>query len=368
MKIVIVAFPVLFGLVGIAQADAVTIAAFNVENLFDTTDDADNPRDDTYLPLTAKDLNRPAHDAKCEQFNGPSTTYIKQCKDLDWSEAVYATKLQRIGDVINAMPAKPNVLVIPETENKAVLVDLVARHLAGEGYSVIQLDTSDDAESRGIDVGILTKLPIVGDPVAHVIDFGSNTGECGKTRDIVQAQLQLPDGESLYVFGVHFPSGGNPLKCRIRAFVTLNSLVGALPDNSLAIAAGDFNINCNESPTDAFKRLLTKGNWYASPLITHGCAAPGSSKFVDRQVYSWNTWSFLDMILVSGEMSPSRPSQKNWFADLGSFGTIVVHPEQVMVDTNDHGYVEPRRFDPASGRGVSDHWPVTIRLLNRRGG
>lgn len=72
------------------------------------------------------------------------------------------------------------------------------------------------------------------------------------------------------------------------------------------------------------------------------------------------------MILVSEELSASRPSQKNWFADLGSFSTLVVHGEQVVVDDRNEGYVEPRRFDPQTGDGVSDHWPVTIRLLHRR--
>ena len=103
-----------------------------------------------------------------------------------------------------------------------------------------------------------------------------------------------------------------------------------------------------------------------SPVVTMGCTAPGSSKFVDHVMGHWNTWSFLDFILISKELSPSQPSTKNWFADLGSFQTIVVDSEQVMVDEDDKGYVEPRRYDVETGRGVSDHWPVGIRLLNRR--
>lgn len=37
-----------------------------------------------------------------------------------------------------------------------------------------------------------------------------------------------------------------------------------------------------------------------------------------------------------------------------------------MVDEGDYGYIEPRRFDPVTGRGVSDHFPVQIRLISRR--
>ncbi|MCY1325902.1 hypothetical protein D9M68_478170 [compost metagenome] len=350
-----------------AMAQPITIVSYNAENLFDTDDDASNPRDDTYLPLAVKDHNRQAHDARCEQFNGTSGFYVEECKTLNWDGPTYTTKLKRYADVLLAMPASPDIVVIPETENKKVLDDLVSLHLGSAGYSVVQLDTSDEPESRGIDVGVLTKLPLVGTPQGHVVDFGGAAATCGKTRDILQVTVKLPDGENLTIFGVHFPSGASPFECRVRALKQVSSLAAALPARSLAIAAGDFNVNCSESPTEGFSRLLQRGNWYASPLITHGCNAPGSTKYVDRIMDNWNTWSFLDMILVSPELSATRASEKNWFADLGSFGTVVVHPEQIMVDEDNKGFIEPRRFDPKTGRGVSDHWPVMMRLLPRRG-
>lgn len=361
--------PYLFGLLVSAtpaMSDVVTIVAFNVENLFDTVDDPDNPRDDTYLPLSVKQADQASHNANCETWNGSSGFFSEQCKTLDWSDTVYAQKLTRIGETVLAMGSFPEIIVVPETENPAVLEDLVTQALPGSGYRVVQLDTSDEPESRGIDVGLLTTLPAAGSPVAHVVDFDRDAEMCGKTRDILQVPLELPDGETLHVFGVHFPSGGNPYRCRIRAMNNLNTLVAALPEGALSIAAGDFNVNCNEGPTDSFSRLLRIGNWYASPLVRSGCDAPGSSKFVDRLVNNWNTWSFLDMILVSSTLSPSQPSEKNWFADLGSFSTMIVTSEQIMVDEDDRGFIEPRRFDPLSGRGVSDHLPVQIRLINRR--
>ncbi|UIJ91787.1 endonuclease/exonuclease/phosphatase family protein (plasmid) [Sinorhizobium meliloti] len=349
-----------------AMAQPITIVSYNAENLFDTEDDLSNPRDDTYLPLTIKDQNRQAHDARCEQFNGSTGFYVNECKTLNWDGATYSTKLKRYADVMLAMPSLPDIVVIPETENKKVLDDLVAQHLGSAGYTAVQLDTSDEPDSRGIDVGMLTKLPLVGTPQAHVVDFGGAAATCGKTRDILQVTVKLPDGENLTVFGVHFPSGASPFECRVRALKQVSSLSAALPAGSLAIAVGDFNVNCGESQTEGFSRLLQRGNWYVSPLATHGCNAPGSTKFVDRVMDNWNTWSFLDMILVSPELSATRPSEKNWFADLGSFGTVVVHPEQITVDEDDKGFVEPRRFDPKTGRGVSDHWPVMMRLLPRR--
>ncbi|OJJ12954.1 hypothetical protein BKI51_02490 [Alphaproteobacteria bacterium AO1-B] len=345
--------------------DIINVVAFNAENLFDTVNDADNPRDDTYLPLSVKSAMSD-HEANCERFNGSGSFYFRQCMNLNWDLPTYHTKLKRYADVLKAMPAMPDIVVIAETENRQVLEDLTSRELPDESFHIVQLDTSDEPDSRGIDVGILSKFPIVGTPQAHVVDFGRNENSCGKTRDIVQAGFALPDGETLHVFGVHFPSGRSPFICRIIAFQKLNNLVSALPEKSLAVAAGDFNINCVEGPSDAFTRLLVRNGWYASPLVSSGCRAPGSSKFVDHSLNNWNTWSFLDMILVSSELSPTRPSDKSWFADLGSFNTLVVSTEQIIVDDRDKGFIEPRRFDPETGRGVSDHFPVGMRLIKRR--
>ena len=353
-----------FSICSVSHAKPISIVAFNAENLFDTIDDVGNPRDDTYLPLSVK-RQRPDHDQRCEQFTR-SKFYEKQCKKLNWDEATYGMKLQRYADVVKAMPLMSDVLVIPETENKQVLEDLTARHLSSENFHIVQLDTSDQSDKRGIDVGILTKLPIVGRPEAFVVDIKRDSQTCGKTRDIVRVGLELPNGETLFVFGVHFPSGRSPFRCRIRAFKKLNQLAKKLPKESLAVAAGDFNINCKEGPSDAFARLLERGNWHASPLVRSGCSAPGSSMFVDYRFGSWHTWSFLDMILVSTHLSPSQKSTKNWFADLGSFSTLVVSQEQVTTDGKDRGYMKPRRFDPKTGRGVSDHFPVGMRLLRRR--
>ena len=344
--------------------NVVTIVAFNAENLFDTEDDLDNPHDNTFLPLSVKELDKAAHDAACEARY--TRFYRKQCKELDWSADVYHTKLKRYADVLRAMPALPEVIIIAETENRTVLDDLVSRELSGAGYSVVQLDTSDEPESRGIDVGILTLLPLDGEPSAHPVDFGKDSEMCGKSRDILEARVTLPNGEPLTIFGVHFPSGRSPFRCRIRAMLTLKKLSASLPADSLKVAGGDFNVNCVEAGSDAYERLLFRSDWYASPELLSGCAAPGSSKFTDGLLESWNTWSFLDQILISKELSPSRPSASSWFADLGSFQTMVVHPEQVSIDEGGKGYIEPKRFDPETGHGVSDHWPVALRLVRRR--
>lgn len=345
-------------------AAPVTIMAYNVENLFDIEDDATNPHDNTYLPLATKQQNAEQHDALCRELNSGGF-FLQQCLALDWSEAVYQTKLKRISAVLQAMGKLPDILVLEETENRKVVDDLVAEIGAGAFPTIVALDSSDEPISRGIDVAIVSKFPLLGEPVAHVVDFGSDADDCGATRDIIEASFALPDGESLTVLGVHFPSQGNPPECRIRAFQQLSQIKQAKGSDALVLAAGDFNFECSELASPLYARLTSRGNWYVPAVITAGCSAPGSSKFFDG-LLEWNTWSFLDQIIVSPSLSPSQPSDLNWFADMGSFQTVVVSPEQVMVDESDDGYVEPRRFDSSNGTGVSDHWPVLIRLMNRR--
>jgi hypothetical protein len=73
--------------------------------------------------------------------------------------------------------------------------------------------------------------------------------------------------------------------------------------------------------------------------------------------------SFLGFFAVSESLLTERPSSVGWFANLGSFRTPVVTADQV--ETTRQGFVSPRRYDFAAGRGISDHWPVLIDLIPR---
>lgn len=343
----------------------VTLMSWNIENLFDTADDPNNPFDDTYLPRAVKQ-SRPDHEAKCRAtFDIPQ--YAKECIEIDWTEDKLRRKLAAIGDVIRAIQPRPDVIITPELENPAILKRLNAEFLAGLGYATeIELDTTVVDFDRGIDVGILSRFPLASPAKAHKVDFGRNKELCRATRDITEAPLHLPDGKTLYLFAVHFPSGGNPIVCREHAFRTLNGLSSALPADAIAVAGGDFNFPCNEAQGDLFGRLLREGRWNAPPEVRKGCDEPGSNKFNNRRPgnKSWFTWSFLDFFLVSDSLSTEKPSPVGWFANLGSFRTAVVSP--VQVEMNARGFVSPRRMNFEDGSGISDHWPVLIDLVTRR--
>ena len=343
---------------------SVTLMSWNVENLFDTVDDPNNPFDNTYLPRSVKQ-SRPDHEEHC-RTHFDSGNFRRECIEVDWTEEKLRRKLQAIGDVIRAVQPRPDVIILPELENPAILKRLNSEFLAGLGYTTeIELDSTVTDLDRGIDVGILSRLPLAGPPVAHKVDFRDDKELCRATRDITEARLQLPDGKVLNVYAVHFPSGGNPLRCREHAFRTLNALSNALPDDAVAIAGGDFNFPCNEAQGDLFARMVSEGRWNAPPQVSKGCSEPGSNKFRNSRPGggAWFTWSFLDFFLASDSVIADRPSRSGWFANLGSFRTAVVSP--VQIETTAQGFVSPRRHNLDDGAGISDHWPVLIELVTR---
>lgn len=359
----VLAMPLLAAPAWAQEFRVITLMSWNLENLFDTEDDPANPFDDTYLPKSVKNA-RPGHKAHCRQFND-SQNFVDECINLDWTPAKLTRKLQAVSDVIRAIAPQPDILIFPEIENPAILHWLNAEFLTGLGYATeIELDTTVTDLDRGIDVGILTRLPLQDAATAHRVDFGQQRDLCRATRDIIRAPLILPDSKVLQLFGVHLPSGGNPLICRDLAMRTLNAARNALPQDAIVVAGGDFNFPCNEAQDDLFSRLMSEGRWTVPPEVQKGCNEPGSNKFNNRRPNgSWFTWSFLDFFAVSDGLRAERPIQSGWFANLGSFRTAVVAPVQVEVATQ--GFVSPRRMNFENDTGISDHWPVLIDLLTR---
>ncbi|AEV37587.1 protein containing Endonuclease/exonuclease/phosphatase domain [Pseudovibrio sp. FO-BEG1] len=343
---------------GFASETSLSIMSYNVENLFDTADDPKNPHDDTYLPKAEKDARGAAHVKSCEDNNNREW-YVKDCLNMDWSKSTYETKLSALASVITSFDELPAVLVLPETENKQVVTDLMGKLPAGSFPEVVQLNSSAEKGNRGIDVAMVSKLPLKSDPKAIKV-FPENGGEgaCRVTRDIVQAEFELPTGESLHVFGVHFPSGGRGLDCRLQAFDVLNDAFKALPPNSLAIAAGDFNFNCGDwtRSDKVVQKKAAEIGWAYSDKV-NSCKAPGSSFYWKNK-----TWSFLDVIMASPAMTEASAS---WKADIGSFTEVISHDSQMRTDA-ETGLVVPNRFNIKTGKGVSDHLPVAMTISSEK--
>ena len=318
---------------------------YNVENLFDTEDDP-GKNDETFLPLSKK--QSAAHKQKCAKIS--RKVWRNQCLNQNWSEPVLSAKLERLARVIlGTYQAKgPDILFLQEVENKNVLDRLNSNYLKKAGYQTVILKEGKDA--RGIDVAVLSRFPLVGQPKLHEIVFRNiEKKRKGDTRPILQVDLRLPSKEIASVFSVHFPAPFHPLAMREQAFHALDVAAKTASQKSqLIIAAGDFNVIPEES--SRLYRVQASQNWTVAHLA--GCFDCLGTNYYPPK----NSWSFLDSILLYKSSQPFELAKESV--------TIVNDlPGQV----NDKG--QPVSFsmkkDGAPAKGFSDHLPMFAKIVRR---
>jgi len=313
-------------------ATPISIMTFNVENLFDATHDA-GKNDETYLPLVTKKDS--AHIEKCNKIS--VKRWRDQCLYWDWSETVVARKLEVVSAAIKQVNngQGPDIIALQEVENISILERLRVENLKGLGYKRAVL--LEGRDSRGIDVAFLSKFP-TRDAKLHPITFPKSLKKrAGDTRPILQTTFDLPNGESIVGFSVHFPAPYHPTEMREVAYTKLNAVVASLPNSQAVFAAGDFNTTREE---DANKDMLTRWvrpTWQIAHDLCEAC--PGTSYYAPK-----DDWSFLDMVLWR---------EKTGWQMTGSFLANQT-PEQILPNGT------PKRFQLPEVSGVSDHWPLVM--------
>ena len=318
---------------------SVTLMAFNVENLFDTVDDPDKD-DRDYLPLTAKQTE--AHREACAGLRFES--WQRRCLTLDWNEDLVEKKLDAVAQAILQGGNGPDVIAFQEIENIGILERLRTGYLADRGYLPAILVEGND--SRGIDVAFLSRLPLMGQPVLHDIQFSGEFADAmGDTRGILQADFRLPDDSILTGFAVHFPAPYHPTGMRVAAYETLNGLLAELPGDRHVFAAGDFNTTSEEDAREGLLDRHARPHWVVSNDHCDGCR--GTSYYPPD-----DSWSFLDMIL----WRPCCGENATW--RLRADGVEIANG--VASQRRRDG--TPRRFSVEDGSGVSDHWPVVLTI------
>jgi endonuclease/exonuclease/phosphatase family metal-dependent hydrolase len=324
-----------------APAEAVSVMAFNVQNLFDNTDDA-NKDDKAYLPVG--DKQGEAHIAECNEI--PVASWRDECLYLDWSDAALDHKLSVIAATIKQVSdgRGPDIVALQEVENIGILERLRSEYLADSEYlAPVLLEGTD---KRGIDVAFLTRLPLAEPPVLHPLDLPDEFADrVGDTRGVLEATFRMPDGSLLTGFSVHFPAPFHPTEMREIAYEHLNGLREQLPPERPVFAAGDFNTTSIEDARERMFDRYVRPYWILSNDLCKSC--PGTA-FHSRD----NTWSFLDMILFS----PTRGEKTTWQVRADSVRLANRNPAQV----SDSG--APQRYHSAEQVGVSDHWPIVLVL------
>ncbi len=251
------------------RADGVVrIATFNVLNLFDDHDDpyVENER------LPGKD------DAEVKLLAG------------------------------NVRALDADVVAFQEVENRPFLQQFVDQHLGDLGYSDTVLIEGNN--ERGIDVGLISRLPVGPVTSYRHLDFKADNGEPMRfQRDLLRVHIMPPGHAAFDVYVVHLKSkyGGaeKSLPLRMGEARTIRKLLDerlkADPD-ALFVICGDFNDTIDSKP---LQHLVGEG---PQALKSFYEDLPSDK----RITYNRNHLSMIDFIFASPAMG--KLYQKNSYA------------------------------------------------------
>lgn len=315
---------------------SVTVAFYNVENLFDTVDDpAINDAD--FLP-----------DGK-----------------MKWDNARLKIKLANLTKVISQLGDVdgPELLGLAEVENASVLKMLVEQpSLKKLGYDFVHHDSPDE---RGIDVALLYKKKIFF-PL-YTAHYGVPLEKAGdKTRDILLVKGLIGKDHEVTVIINHWPSrrGGQESSevARMSAAKVVRGLVDSIysfdPFASVVIM-GDLN----DDPKDksihevlkaGMDTLEAKATLLYNPMYAlHKVDSYGSLMYQKK-------WNVFDQIIVNKPLIAAT-SQLRYEAGSAQ----IYQPDWMKVDKEGDWKGAPKRMyigDNFKEDGYSDHFPVYIRL------
>lgn len=314
--------------------ETLTIAFYNVENLWDTVDDP-SPGDDEFTP------------------GGP----------MRWTPERLERKLSGVARAIRGIGQYegPDLIGICEIENRAVLERLVSEFLPAGAYAVAHAESPDE---RGIDVALLyrssamelTRLTM------HRIDLGAGQRP---TRDIMEATF-AKDGRSFTVLVNHWPSrsGGEAESepRRIKAAQVAASIVDsllALDANADIILMGDLN---DEPANRSVSEWLDAPGYQGSESLTHrmiNVAAPVAGIDTIGSYFYRKDWETIDQIILS-----SRGALDD--KGIMLYETVqTIHAPEFLRDSKADPIARPP-YRTYRGKqyiaGTSDHFSVFVRV------
>lgn len=315
--------------------------SYNVENLFDTDDDAATD-DDSFLPEG----------------------------DHRWTKSRYHRKLQQIARVISSVGGMdyPALVGLVEVENAQCLEDLLRLHGLGQGGYRYHITRGEDP--RGINVALLYHPECFAYLSHEQIDLHFPFDSTRHTRPLLYVLGRLPSGDSLHIFVCHLPSrrGGALASQAYRDYAAqclserCHQLLSEGGAHTHALIMGDFNGTPEEAPT---ARILgakpyrgAQEQLLAASQLVYLQPESGPSQPPGSYCYR-GVWSCLDQMLVSASLlAPSSTltyvpnSSRIYYAPyLGEGGSTGDFPR-------------PRRSYGGTfyKGGYSDHYPIVARL------
>jgi len=301
------------------------------------------------------------------------TEYDEYLPAAGWNDALYRKRLKRcVAVVTDKASPLPHILILQEIENDRVLVDLLEQRLARLGFL---WHAATGELGNAIQIGVASRLPITSARV-HSVPGCRPVLECG---------VETSSG-TIIILAVHGKSrkeGVTETEAdRISLSKTIQTLLSEWRENdpsALVLVAGDFNESPDAQVSDgaswqtAFVEaahpkafdyylrgsLMVSGNRSVVPGDASVLYSPwldGTLRF-DRPGSCWFSggWHRYDQVLgdsglfdgVGWEFSGSGVSTPD----------VILSPEGT-----------PFAWNVRSRSGVSDHFPVWIRLRRSSGG
>lgn len=261
------------------RKNTISIAFYNVENLFDTKNNS-KTADDDFTPLSKR----------------------------KWDYKKYKHKIKKVTSVISQIgmnqSAFPPVLIgLAEVENAKVVKDLTKhKNLSKYDYKYVHYDSPDE---RGIDVALLYNEAffnvITSD--TYSLHLKDKEGAIDYTRDLLVVKGNF-NGELIYVLVNHWPSRRDgdveTKEKRIKAAIHVHEVLDVIKkkdSNAKFIIMGDFNDDpTSESITD----YLVSDDLY-NPMKVLFKKGEGSLTFYKK-------WHLFDQIIFSKDFFDVKKS------------------------------------------------------------
>lgn len=256
--------------------DQFVVSSFNVENLFDTLDDA-KKNDHEFTPKGR----------------------------AKWTKTKLGYKVDQLAKVIRSMNngRGPDVLALPETENINALKILNAE-LKGLDYTPVLIEGPD---IRGIDVALLTRFKVV-DKMAIRVDKPGDSDWTRPTRPVYKIKLQVSANSTMTVLLNHWPSRAAPEKFRCKAGKVVRDILVeelSLRQGGNFVVMGDLN---DEPENYSIRQCLGSGTKTEartsnnhSPILFNAYLEKNLSE-KQRATYYYGRekkWNALDHILMN---------------------------------------------------------------------
>ena len=358
-----------------AFASEISIATYNVQNLFDCKNDGSE-----YL-----DFQVGASKWDCEAAGG---------------------KLQRTRQIISAIDT--DIIALQEVENEQVLRALVD----GSEYKFIAFSK---AKNSPVGLALISKIKPSGSEIFEVPNV--------KTRNILKVVFEV-EGKKFSVFVNHFPAYKNGINMQKKAERTLRAALG---NEQNAIVLGDFNSPYGQKSI-LNDIIATRGFYdlysFLAPKDRYSHAVHGKKRAIDHVLLSPSFMANGDLSYVDGSFEVFKPSfvvdehgfaKSNLYSDhfalkfkistkpspaksgklanenlkkeakkvedqnykKADIDTLFEHPEDVPVQVeravvilkDKHGFIVSKNrrgiyvFDPKNSVGVGDELDILIRRV-----